>query len=155
MHLNFLYSRQNFKLLPKQLSHPSHSPKFDPQIVCNNINFKTSPDVILKPDFNRFTLSLRFPLFFLLRYFSLLYLPPQAVSFLLLFLVFKGVGGGFVTKPVSQWSADDVMKWMSIQGETVQQDCKEVFEREVCYSEEFSCTSRMVNWCDWVVLIIA
>ena len=56
------------------------------------------------------------------------------MSFLLLFLVFKGVGGGFVTKSVSQWSTDDVMKWMSTKGETIQQDCKEVFEREVCYS---------------------
>ena len=66
----------------------------------------------------------------------------------MLFLALRSIGGGFVTKPVSQWSTDDVMKWMSIQGETVQQDCKEVFEREVCYSAGMKrmqeCMSRMV-----------
>ena len=52
----------------------------------------------------------------------------------MLLLALRSIGGGYVAEPVSQWSTDDVMKWMSIQGETIQQDCKEVFEREVCYS---------------------
>ena len=70
-------------------------------------------------------------------YISLLPLPPslpafQAVALSVIFLVFGGAGGGYVNKPVSHWSAEDVMEWMSGLGETIQQDCKEVFHREVC-----------------------
>ena len=34
-------------------------------------------------------------------------------------------------KPVDHWSGEDVMEWMNGLGETIREDCREIFKREV------------------------
>ena len=43
----------------------------------------------------------------------------------------NGLSSSYIRKPVPQWSNSDVIEWISELGDSVQNECSEIFKKEV------------------------